>query len=118
VAGFITAAVSSDAREAMDATKMFLAYIFRNKHHAENIRLGGGQVDQEALVFAVGKRDWETAKKYISDDVVRAHSITGTPAECRKQLNAFIAGGLDLPVLLPMGTQAMRKEAVQMIRER
>ena len=45
VAGFITAAVSSDAREAMDATKMFLAYIFRNKHHAENIRLGGGQVD-------------------------------------------------------------------------
>src|SRR5438093_810272 len=104
VAGFITTAVADDPREAIDASKMFLAYIFRNKHHAENIRMGGGNVDQEALAVAVGKRDWEAAKKYVSDDVVRAHSIAGTPAECRKQLDSFIAGGLDLPILLPMGT--------------
>ena len=117
IAGFVTAAVSENTRAAIDASKMFLAYIFRNVHHAENIRLGGGAVDQEALGAAVAKRDWETAKKYISDDVVHAHSVAGTPAECRKQLESFIKGGLDLPVLLPMGTQEARKKVIEMVRE-
>lgn len=117
IAGFVTASVGENAREAIDANKMFLAYIFRNVHHAENIRLGGGTVDQEALSAAVAKRDWEAAKKLVGDEVVRAHSIAGAPAECRKQLEAFIEGGLDLPVLLPMGTQEARKRVIRMVRE-
>jgi 5,10-methylenetetrahydromethanopterin reductase len=117
VAGFVTTAVADDAREAIEASKMFLAYIFRNKHHAENIHMGGGKVDQDALAAAVGKRDWEAAKKLISDEVVHAHSVSGTPAECRKQLESFIQGGLSLPVLLPMGTQEARKRALQMARD-
>jgi 5,10-methylenetetrahydromethanopterin reductase len=117
VAGFITASVSENRREAIEANKMFLAYIFRNTHHAENIRLGGGSVDQEGLAAAVGKRDWEAAKKFISDEVVFAHSVAGTPAECRTQLMSFVKGGLDLPVLLPMGTQEARKRVIRMARE-
>ena len=103
--------------EALEANKMFLAYIFRNTHHAENIRLGGGKVDQEALAAAVGKRDWEAAKKFISDEVVHAHSIAGTASECRSQLEFFIKGGLNLPVLLPMGTQEARKKVIRMVKE-
>jgi 5,10-methylenetetrahydromethanopterin reductase len=117
VAGFVTASVSHNRREAIEANKMFLAYIFRNTHHAENIRLGGGAVDQEGLAAAVSKRDWEAAKKYISDEVVHAHSIAGTAAECRRQLEAFVAGGLNLPILLPMGTQEARKQAVRMVSD-
>ena len=117
IAGFVTASVSENPREAIEANKMFLAYIFRNTHHAENIRLGGGKVDQEALAAAVGKRDWEAAKKYISDEVVRAHSVAGTASECRKQLESFIASGLNLPVLLPMGTQEARKRVIRMARD-
>ncbi len=117
VAGFVTASAADDPREAIEANKMFLAYIFRNAHHAENIRLGGGSVDQEALAAAVSKRDWKAAKKFISDDVVFAHSVAGTPADCRKQLEAFTKGGLDLPIVLPMGTQEARKRVVRMARE-
>ena len=117
VAGFVTATVSDDAKEAIEANKLFLAYIFRNVHHAENIRLGGGSVDQEGLAAAVAKRDWDAAKKFLGDDVVHAHSIAGTPADCRKQLDAFIRGGLGLPVLLPTGTQEARKRVVAMARE-
>jgi 5,10-methylenetetrahydromethanopterin reductase len=116
VAGFVTASVADDAREAIEANKMFLAYIFRNTHHAENIRLGGNQLDQAALATAVGKRDWEAAKQFISDDIVFAHSVAGTPADCRKQLEAFTKGGLDLPIVLPMGTQEARKRVVRMVR--
>ena len=117
VAGFVTAAVAADSREAIDANKTFLAYIFRNIHHAENIRLGGGRVDQEQLAAAVAARDWDQAKQFISDEVVRAHSVAGTASDCRQQVQAFIAGGLTLPVLLPMGTQAMRKKVVAMAEE-
>ena len=117
VAGFVTASVADDPREAIEANKMFLAYIFRNTHHAENIRLGGGKVDQEAVAAAVAKRDWEGAKKYISDEVVFAHSVAGTPAECRRQIERFTQGGLRLPIVLPMGTQEARKQVVRMVRE-
>ncbi len=117
VAGFVTAAVSDSAKEAIDANKHFLAYIFRNVHHAENIRLGGGKVDQEGLAAAVAKRDWEAAKKFISDEVVFAHSVAGTPGDCAKQLEAFTKGGLELPIVLPTGTQEARKRVVRMARE-
>jgi 5,10-methylenetetrahydromethanopterin reductase len=117
VAGFITGAVSENPHEAIDANKLFLAYIFRNTHHAENIRLGGGKVDQEGLATAVGKRDWNGAKKYITDEVVFAHSIAGTAADCRKQLETFVKGGLKLPVLLPMGTQEMRRNVIRIAAE-
>jgi 5,10-methylenetetrahydromethanopterin reductase len=116
VAGFVAASVSEDPREAIEANKLFLAYVFRNTHHAENIRLGGAKVDQEPLAAAVRKRDWETAKKFISDEVVLAHSVAGTPDQCREQLGSFLKGGLNLPVLLPMGTQEARKKALQMMR--
>jgi 5,10-methylenetetrahydromethanopterin reductase len=117
VAGFVTASVADDAREAIDANKMFLAYIFRNAHHAENVRLGGASLDQPALAAAVSKRDWDAAKKFITDEMVFAHSVAGTPADCRKQLEAFTKGGLDLPIVLPMGTQDARKRVVRMVRE-
>jgi len=117
VAGFVTAAVSDNPKEAIDANKHFLAYIFRNVHHAENISLGGGKVDQEGLAAAVGKRDWEAAKTFISDEVVFAHSVAGTPSDCAKQLEAFTQGGLDLPIVLPTGTQETRKRVVRMVRE-
>jgi 5,10-methylenetetrahydromethanopterin reductase len=116
VAGFVTASVSENPREAIEANKMFLAYIFRNVHHAENIRRGGGKVDQEALGAAVAKRNWEAAKNFISDEVVYAHSIAGTVEDCRKQLDSFVKAGLNLPILLPMGTQDARKRVLQMAR--
>ena len=117
IAGFVTASVAEQPREAVEANKLFLAYIFRNTHHAENIRLGGGKVDQEGLAAAVAKRDWEAAKKFISDDVVQAHSVAGSGAECRSRLGNFVKAGMDLPVLLPMGTQEARKKVVRMMGE-
>jgi 5,10-methylenetetrahydromethanopterin reductase len=117
VAGFVTASVADDPRDAIDANKFFLAYIFRNVHHAENIRLGGGSVDQEGLAAAVGRRDWESAKKFISDEVVLAHSVAGRPEDCRRQLQSFIAAGVNLPVLLPTGTPEARRRVVEIARD-
>lgn len=116
VAGFITTSVSENGKEAIDASKTFLAYIFRNAHHAENIEMGGGKVDQEGLAAAIAKRDWEGAKKFISDDVVFAHSVSGTPLDCQTRIEDFINQGLNLPVLLPVGTQEARKRVIELAR--
>lgn len=116
-AGFIAASVASEARVAIDATKTFLAYIFRNKHHEENLRLGGGTVDQEQLADRVAKREWEQAKRLISDEVVYAHSVSGTPEDCRRRLATFVENGLDLPLLMPLGTQEQRRNVVNLARD-
>ena len=115
-AGFIAASVSEDPQVAMDATKTFLAYIFRNKHHQENLRLGGGTVDQEQLADLIASRKWEQAKRLISDEVVYAHSISGTAEDCQKRLAAFAEKGLDLPLLMPLGTQEQRRNVVSLAR--
>ena len=70
-----------------------------------------------ASCVPVGKRDWEAAKQFISDEVVFAHSVAGTPNDCAQQLEAFTKGGLDLPIVLPTGTQEARKKVVRMIGE-
>ena len=116
VAGFVTACGIGQRQGSDRSEQDFLAYIFRNVHHAENIRLGGGNVDQEGLAAAVGKRDWDAAKKFISDEVVHAHSMAGTPG-MRRQLEAFSKGGLDLPIVLPTGPQEARRRVVRMARE-
>ncbi len=117
VAGFIAASAGDDPRQAMDAARTFLAYIFRNRHHAENLRLGGGTVDQDRLADAIGRRAWKEARELISDEVVYAHSVTGTPEQCRRRLDAFVAGGLDLPLLMPLGTREQRRRVVELARE-
>jgi hypothetical protein len=74
-------------------------------------------VDQERLGAAVAKRDWEAATKFIGDDVVHAHSVAGSAGECRSQLESFVEAGLNLPILLPMGTQEARKKVIRMVKE-
>jgi 5,10-methylenetetrahydromethanopterin reductase len=117
VAGFIATSVAEERREAIEAAKTFLAYIFRNPHHAENVRMGGGRVDHERLAERIARRDWEGAKSLVSDEVVQAHSVSGTPAECRERLKAFVERGLDLPILLPLGSPQARRKAVRLARE-
>ena len=74
-------------------------------------------MDQDRLADAIGRRAWDEAKDLISDEVVYAHSVTGTPDQCRRRLDEFVRGGLDLPLLMPLGTQEQRRRVVEIARE-
>ena len=100
VAGFVTAAVSDSAKEAIEVRVHFPAshlsqritpriFVWRRPCRSGRSRGRGGE------------RDWDAAKKFISDEVVFAHSVAGTPGDCAKQLEAFTKGGLDLPLVPP-----------------
>jgi 5,10-methylenetetrahydromethanopterin reductase len=71
----------------------------RGDHHARNIALAGGTLDQAALRHAVAVEDWTRAEHLITDELVRHHTATGTPDEMRARLAAYHAAGLDELVL-------------------
>jgi 5,10-methylenetetrahydromethanopterin reductase len=82
-----------------DALRRPLGFVLRGAHHAENIRLGGASLDQQALATAYAAEGWSEVDRLVSDDVVRRHAACGTPAEVKARLDDYRAIGLDEVVL-------------------
>jgi 5,10-methylenetetrahydromethanopterin reductase len=82
-----------------DALRRPLGFVLRGAHHAENIRLGGASLDQQALAAAYAAENWSEVDRLVSDDVIRRHAACGTPAEVRARLDDYRAIGLDEVVL-------------------
>jgi 5,10-methylenetetrahydromethanopterin reductase len=73
--------------------------VLRGAHHAENIRLAGGKLDQQALATAYAAENWSEVDRLVSDDVVLRHAACGTPADVRARLADYAAIGLDEVIL-------------------
>src|SRR3954468_6098179 len=82
-----------------DVLRRPIGFVLRGAHHAENIRLGGAALDQQALVAAYAAENWSEVDWLVSDDVVRRHAACGTPQEVRAKLDEYRAIGLDEVVL-------------------
>ena len=76
-----------------------IGFVLRGAHHAENIRLGGASLDQQALAAAYAAENWGEVDRRVSDDVVRRHAACGTAAEVRAKRDEYRAIGLDEVVL-------------------
>lgn len=116
VASYIPIAVADDPAEALEACRHHLAYILRNRHHADNIRAAGVKLDQEALAVALGRHDWETASRLVTDEVVHAFAAAGRVEECQRRVQDFVAAGVQTPVLLPLGDLAARRRVLDVAR--
>ncbi|TMJ24829.1 MAG: LLM class flavin-dependent oxidoreductase [Alphaproteobacteria bacterium] len=82
-----------------DAIRRPIGFVLRGAHHAENIRLGGASLDQQALAAAYAAENWAEVDRLVSDDVVRRHAACGTPQEVRARIDEYRAIGLDEVVL-------------------
>jgi 5,10-methylenetetrahydromethanopterin reductase len=83
----------------LDPIRRPIGFVLRGAHHAENIRLGGASLDQQALAAAYAAENWSEVDRLVNDDVVRRHTACGTPAEVRDKLAEYRAIGLDEIVL-------------------
>jgi 5,10-methylenetetrahydromethanopterin reductase len=84
---------------ALDSIRRPIGFVLRGAHHAENIRLGGASIDQQALAAAYAAENWSEVDRLVSDDVVRRHTASGTPQQVRDKLAEYRAIGLDEVVL-------------------
>jgi len=79
----------------IDTVRRPIGFVLRGAHHAENIRLGGASLDQQALASAYAAENWSEVDRLVSDDVVRRHAACGTPAEVKAKLEEYRSIGLD-----------------------
>jgi len=84
---------------SLDPIRRPIGFVLRGAHHAENIRLGGARLDQQALAAAYAAENWSEVDRLVDDDVVRRHTACGTPQQVRAKLDEYRAIGLDEVVL-------------------
>jgi alkanesulfonate monooxygenase SsuD/methylene tetrahydromethanopterin reductase-like flavin-dependent oxidoreductase (luciferase family) len=98
----LPAAVGETRREALDALRPGLAFYAGffpryNRMMAEH----GFSREAAAIAEAWSRGDRAAAERAVSDDLIDATSIAGTPDECRKRIEAYRQSGIDLPILSP-----------------
>jgi 5,10-methylenetetrahydromethanopterin reductase len=82
-----------------DSIRRPIGFVLRGAHHAENVRLGGTNLDQQALATAYAAENWSEVDRLVNDDVVHRHTACGTAAQVRDKLDEYRAIGVDEIVL-------------------
>jgi probable F420-dependent oxidoreductase len=54
-----------------------------------------------AIAAAWARNDRETAERAVSDAMIDATSVSGTPEQCRARIEAYRQSGIDLPIISP-----------------
>ena len=102
ITSLLPASVAADRREALAAARPGLAFYAGffpryNRLLAES----GFPAEAAAVAKAWSAGDTAGAERAVTDEMIAATSIAGTPAECREQIEAYHASGLDLPIISP-----------------
>jgi 5,10-methylenetetrahydromethanopterin reductase len=116
-AGFINFNVSEDGKSAKAAMLRKLAFLFRSKGHAENIKSSGLDIDHQSIIDALARRDLDGAAKMLPEKAATVFGVAGTPTECHKLLEGYLAIGLTEPVIEITGSAEERQLALDVVRE-
>jgi probable F420-dependent oxidoreductase len=77
----------------------------------------GFAAEAAAIAEAWRRDDHEAATRAVSDEMIDATCIAGTPAQCRARVAAYRQSGIDLPILSPFargdGAKARFEEAIR-----
>lgn len=93
--GIVYTGIDSDGKAGADSLRRTLGFILRGGHHAENVRMGGASLDQQALRDAYALEDWDAVDRLVTDDVAMRHAACGDAAHVRARLAEYNAAGLD-----------------------
>jgi 5,10-methylenetetrahydromethanopterin reductase len=116
-AGFINLNISNDGPAARAALLRKLAFLFRSRGHGENIKSSELDIDHQAIIEALSRRDLDGATRLLPEAAATAFGVAGTPADCRQQLEAYLAIGLTEPIIEVTGSKEERQLALDLIRE-
>ena len=102
IATLLPTAVCDSRDEALALLRPGLAFyagFFQryNKLMAEH----GFPEEAAAVAEAWARGDRAAAERAVSDAMIDASSVAGTPAQCRERIEAYRTSGIDLPILSP-----------------
>ena len=116
-ASFINLNVSRDGTAAKRAALRKLAYLFRSRGHAENIKSSGLKIDHGKIIEAMARHDLDAATALLPIEAATAFAVAGTPEECSERLAAYLSVGLDEPIIEISGTPEERDLALAVLRQ-
>ena len=93
--GIVYTGIDGDGKAGADSLRRTLGFILRGGHHADNVRMGGALLDQQALRDAYAAENWGDVDRFVTDDVVMRHAACGDAAHVRSRLDAYHLAGLD-----------------------
>ncbi len=101
MAGALVVSVDEDSRAAKDRVRPLIAlYLSLFPNIARETELDDSFIVEIRRVFHA--EGIQAAARKISDLVVDALTVAGTPAECRERIAAYREAGLQLPILFPV----------------
>ena len=93
-------AISEDADKAIVRAKKTIAfYISVGSIYREFLAQHGFEKETRDIFDEYKKSGFKDSCNYVSDKMMNALSVCGTPDDARKQLFKFIDAGVDLPIL-------------------
>lgn len=100
VACQLITAVSDDAEESITRAKKTIAfYVSVGKIYREFLAKNGFESETTAMFAEYQKSGLKNNHTLVSDKMVHALTVSGTPDDARKQLFRFKNAGIDLPIL-------------------
>ena len=96
----IITCVSNNADEAIERAKKTLAfYISVGKIYREFLAKNGFEKETSNIFEEFKKSGFSSNHELVSDSMLKELAISGTPEECKKQLDVFRQTGIDLPII-------------------
>jgi 5,10-methylenetetrahydromethanopterin reductase len=114
---FINFNVSQDGAAARAALLRKLAFLFRSRGHADNIKSSNLDIDHQGIIAAHARHDFDAAVNRLPIEAANVFGVAGTPTECRARLEEYLSVGLDEPVIEVSGDAVERKLALDVVRE-
>ncbi|MCC6775890.1 MAG: LLM class flavin-dependent oxidoreductase [Hyphomicrobiales bacterium] len=114
---FINCNVSADGAVAKAAMLRKLAFLFRSRGHAENIKSSNLDIDHDAIIAAHARHDFDGAVRLMPPQAANVFGAAGTPSECRARLEQYLAIGLDEPIIEVSGNAEERRLALDVVRD-
>ena len=116
-ATLINMIVSTDGRAARRAMLRKLAFLFRSRGHADNIKSSGLNIDHGKIIECLARHDLDAATRLLPEQAASAFAVAGTPGECRERLAEYLAIGLDEPIVEVSGDAQERRLALEVVRD-
>ncbi len=114
---FINCLVSRDGAAAKAAMLRRLAFLFRSRGHADNIRSSNLAIDHQAIIAAHARHDFDAAVRLLPAEAADVFAVAGTPAQCQARLQEYLAVGIDEAIIEVSGDREDRKLALDLVRD-